>query len=305
MSRLAKRLVGGASLLLLFTLPVAVAQAGVSIGAYSQEASSETSHAGGSISYTHSTGSSEGVGASSPGPAASYEPGPPGSREASSTSEAASPSTETQCVRSQEGAIAPCYGVVPAPANAPPAPPGRRRAVINPALLAASVAARLVLLPGRIQGSPSAQTAGLTGTASWFWLEPSPAASALTVALGGERVTVSANVSSVQWNFGDNTSRSAGPGVPYRSGSAPAEAVRHVYQTRCLPGDRGHDPYVLASCANNGYTVAASVVWAISYQATGPITTTGTLPARTTSTSIAYPVSEARAFLTTSGGGGR
>lgn len=135
--------------------------------------------------------------------------------------------------------------------------------------------------------------------------QASPAASSLSVALGGERVTVNANVSSVRWNFGDDTSRSAGPGVPYKPGSPPPEAVRHVYQTRCLPGDRGHDPYVLSSCGSQGYTVAASVVWAISYQATGPITSAGALPARATTTSTAYPVSEARAFLTTSGSGGR
>jgi hypothetical protein len=145
----------------------------------------------------------------------------------------------------------------------------------------------------------------LTGAASWFWLEPSPAASSLSIALGGEHVTVSASVSSVQWRFGDGNSRSAGPGVPYQPGSTPSGAVRHIYETRCLPGDRGHDPNVLSSCGSQGYAVTASVVWAISYQATGSITSAGALPARTTTTSTSYPVSEARAFLTTSGGDGR
>jgi hypothetical protein len=145
----------------------------------------------------------------------------------------------------------------------------------------------------------------LTGAASWFWLEPSPTASSLSIALGGEHVTVSATVSSVQWRFGDGNSRSAGPGVPYQPGSTPSGAVRHIYETRCLPGDRGHDPNVLSSCGSQGYSVTASVVWAISYQATGSITSAGALPARTTTTSTSYPVSEARAFLTTNGGGGR
>lgn len=308
MSRLLGRTLGGVSLLVLFALAT-TAQAGVSIGAYSQEVSSETAHAGGSISYTHSTEGGQGTQVNgSPGPVASYEPGIPGSREVSGTpsESSASPGTEAQCIRAQESEVSPCYGVVPGPVSAPPTPaPGVRRTVVNPALLAANVAARLALLPGRIQASPSSQTAGLTGAASWFWLEPSPAASSLTVALGGERVTVNANVSSVRWSFGDATSRSAGPGVPYKPGSPPPGAVRHVYQTRCLPGDRGHDPNVLSSCTSQGYTVAAGVVWAISYQATGPITSAGALPARATTTSTAYPVSEARAFLTTSGGGGR
>jgi hypothetical protein len=297
---------GGVSLLL--ALATSAAHAGVSIGAYSQEASSETAHAGGSISYTHSTegGQSTQVNGS-PGPVASYEPGIPGSREVASTPEpSASPNKEAQCIRAQESEVSPCYGVVPGPVSAPPTPrPGARRTVVNPALLAASVAARLVLLPGRIQASPSSQTAGLTGAASWFWLEPSPAASSLSIALGGEHVTVSATVSSVQWRFGDGSSRSAGPGVPYQAGSTPPGAVRHIYQTRCLPGDRGHDPNVLSSCGSQGYAVTASVMWAISYQATGSITSAGALPARATSTSTVYPVGEARAFLTTSGGGGR
>jgi hypothetical protein len=304
MSRLLKRIVGGALLLLLFALATTAAQAGISIGAYSQEVSSETSHAGGSISYTHSTGGGEGVQVSgSPGSVARREPGTPGSREVASTSSEASanPNTETQCVRAQQGAVSPCYGVVPAPVSTPPTP-GRRRTIVNPALLAATLAARLALLPGRIQASPSAQTAGLTGAASWFWLEPSPATSSLSIALGGERVTVSASIYSVQWSFGDDTSRSAGPGVPYEPGSVPAGAVRHVYQTRCLPGDRGRDPYVLSSCGSDGYRITASIVWAILYQATGPIDASGALPTRTTSTSIAYPVSESRAFLTTSRG---
>jgi hypothetical protein len=308
MSRLPGSIAGGVALLLLFALRATPAQAGISIGAYSQEASSETAQAGGSISYAHGTGGGERVQVSgSPSTGTGTESGLPGSQEVASTSSGASanPSTQTQCVRAQESAVSPCYGVVPVPVATPPTPaPGARRTVVNPALLAASEAARLALVPGRIQASPSAQTAGLTGAASWFWLEPSPAANSLSIGLGGEHVTVSASVSSVQWNFGDNTSRSAGPGVPYKPEATPAGSVRHVFQTRCLPGDRGHDPNVLASCGSGGYTVTASVLWAISYQATGPITSAGALPARTTTTSTVYPVSEARAFLTKSGGGG-
>ena len=93
-----------------------------------------------------------------------------------------------------------------------------------------------------------------------------------------------------------------GAGVPYRAGAAPATAVRHVYQTRCLPGDQGHDPNVLSSCGPNGYTIEALVQWAISYTASGPVAGGGALPSRSTAASIAYPVSEARAFLTAEGG---
>jgi hypothetical protein len=89
-----------------------------------------------------------------------------------------------------------------------------------------------------------------------------------------------------------------GPGTVYRAGAAPADAVKHVYETRCLPGDQGHDPYVLASCEADGYHLSASTTWTISFTATGPVEGNGQLASRTTSSGLVYPVSEARAFLT-------
>lgn len=191
-----------------------------------------------------------------------------------------------------------CFNVVePAGPAAPAEPP------VNPAALAATAAERLSLEVGQVRASPSAQASGLTGAASWFWLSPAPGSESLSVALRGERVAVSASAKRVRWSFGDGVSLAGGPGVPYRDGSVPAGAVRHVYQTRCLPGDQGHDPYVLASCGPDGYTVGATVEWAISYTATGPVAAGGVLPSRSTATSTAYPVSEARAFLTSGGAG--
>jgi hypothetical protein len=190
-----------------------------------------------------------------------------------------------------------CFNVVePAGPAAEPA--------INPAALAATAAERLPLVVGQIQTSPTAQANGLAGAPSWFWLEPSPGTRSLSVALRGEHVTVSASVKEVLWAFGDGKQTAGGAGVAYRPGSPATGAVRHAYQTRCLPGDRGHDPNVLSSCETNGYKVAANVAWAISFQAAGPVGASGTLPTRTTSTSIDYPVSESRAFLTARGGGG-
>ena len=90
-----------------------------------------------------------------------------------------------------------------------------------------------------------------------------------------------------------------GAGMPYRPGLPPPDAVVHVYETRCLPGDPGRDPYVLGTCHSDGYGVEAVVVWRISYSARGPIDGSGALSGRTTGTSVAYPVSEVRAFLAT------
>ena len=170
---------------------------------------------------------------------------------------------------------------------------------LSPSAVAQSLSQRVELAPGAIKTSPT--NAGLTGAASWFWLDPAPRRQSLSISLAGETVNVIADPS-VEWRFGDGASLDAGPGVPYQADAAAADAITHVYGTRCLPGDRGHDPYVLASCGQDGYSIAALVVWRITYSASGPIAASGTLPARTTGTSTAYPVSESRAFLVSGGG---
>jgi hypothetical protein len=143
----------------------------------------------------------------------------------------------------------------------------------------------------------SPQTTGLTGALSWFWLDPAPEAEELTVTLAGETVTVRAEPSAIEWRFGDGGRLAGGRGVPYRAGPPPEDAIVHVYETRCLPGDQGRNPYVLAGCRSSGYALEALVTWRISFTATGPIDAAGSLPARTTAAEAPYPVSESRAFL--------
>ena len=182
------------------------------------------------------------------------------------------------------GSVLPCYTLV-----------GQGGSAVDPSALAVSAADRLPLMPGRIRTSP--QTAGLTGALSWFWLDAAPRTEELAVSLAGERVTVRAEPNAIEWRFGDGVELAGGPGRPYRAGPPLAGAVLHLYETRCLPGDQGRNPYVLGSCGSSGYAVEAVVVWRISYSASGPIEASGTPPTRTTATSIAYPVSEARGFL--------
>jgi hypothetical protein len=161
------------------------------------------------------------------------------------------------------------------------------------------LARRVELAPGEIKMSPT--TAGLAGAQSWFWLDPTPHRQSLSISLAGETVNVVADPT-VEWRFGDGAAQDGGPGVPYGADAASSDAITHVYDTRCLPGDQGHDPYVLASCGPNGYGVDALVVWRITYRAEGPVVGSGALPARTTETSTSYPVSEARAFLVSGDG---
>jgi hypothetical protein len=188
--------------------------------------------------------------------------------------------------------VTPCFTVVGPGAKA-------SGSGLAPSAVAASLTRRLELTAGAIQTSPA--RTGLTGADSWFWLDPAPQRQTLSISLAGETVSVVADPT-VGWRFGDGGSFDGGPGVPYHSGVAPAEAIRHVYQTRCLPGDRGHDPYVLGSCGQTGYSVDALVVWRITYSAAGPLGESGTLPTRTTESSAKYPVSESRAFLVRGGG---
>ena len=188
--------------------------------------------------------------------------------------------------------VTPCFTVVGPTSSA-------GGTALTPSVLAASVAQRLELLPGAIETSPV--RTGLTGADMWFWLDPAPRRQTLSVSLAGETVSVVADPT-VEWRFGDGGSLDGGPGVPYQPGAAPADSIRHVYQTRCLPGDQGHDPYVLSSCGKDGYSVEALVVWRITYSAAGPVGESGALPTRTTESSTAYPVSESRAFLVSGGG---
>jgi hypothetical protein len=168
---------------------------------------------------------------------------------------------------------------------------------LDPAAVAAQVAQTMDLVLPPIEASPSASRSGLTGDTSWFWLARRPSRNQVTVNLGAETVTVSADPSATEWFFGDGGGRAGGPGVAYLPGPPPADAITHVYDTRCLPGDQGRDPNVLPSCGGDGYQVVARVSWTISFVATGPVAGSGGLPTRTTESELVYPVSEARAFL--------
>jgi hypothetical protein len=188
--------------------------------------------------------------------------------------------------------VTPCFTLVGPGTNS-----GAGR--MSPSAVAQSLTRRVELAPGDINTSPS--RAGLTGAPSWFWLDPAPRRQSLSISLGGETVSVIADPT-VEWRFGDGASLDGGPGVPYQADASSADAIEHVYQARCLPGDQGHDPYVLASCGRDGYAVVAHVVWRITYSAAGPVGGAGTLAARATDSAASYPVSESRAFLVAGGG---
>jgi hypothetical protein len=188
--------------------------------------------------------------------------------------------------------VTPCFTLVGPAAN-------NGAGAVSPTAVAQSLARRIELAPGAIKMSPT--NVALTGSQSWFWLDPAPRRQSLSISLAGETVSVIADPT-IDWRFGDGAALDGGPGVPYGADAASSDAITHVYDTRCLPGDQGHDPYVLSSCGQNGYSVEALVVWRITYSAAGPVSGSGALPARTTATSASYPVGESRAFLVSGGG---
>lgn len=283
--------------------------ASVEIERYSQQSTPSRASAGASVEVSSQTHGAPGRSEPAAPAVASAPSGvqsssaPAGAAIPASASSGASPASRGGRAANtcEERWVVPCALPPEAPTVRPAA--GPPRPAVSPVALASVAAGRISLVAGGMQASPSAKADGLTGAASWFWLSPSPAARSVTVAAGGEHVTVTATVGEVRWSFGDGSSLAGGAGVPYQPGAVPAGAVRHVYQVRCLPGDAGRDPNVLASCGPDGYTVTASVVWAISYHATGPVSDGGALPTRATTASLVYPVSEVRAFLTSSSGG--
>lgn len=279
----------------------------INIDAYSQRDSPSRSSAGGSVQVGYRESGSSDTSSpitppstSSPGLSTTYA-GSPGSGSGSSS--------DTLGLYRDRGGTVPCEAPaeigtcfeVAAPRGRGPrgrggAPP------VDPQVLAQLAVERLVLLPGSIEVSPSRQVKGLTGAPSWFWLDPAPATQTVTVSQGAESVTVTATPTRVGWDFGDGDEVDGGPGRPYGEAADRRGAVRHRYRTRCLPGDQGRDPYVLASCTDEGYQVQAGVDWSISFQAVGPIVAAGALPSQTTTATIAYPVTEVRGFLTREGG---
>lgn len=299
----------GLALIALVLAAAAASAEVVSIGAYSQRESTSRARIGGSVHVGYSRPAQPGSsGTSTPSTSSysSYEP--PGDAPLVTTLSSDSPILRDPTPEGDGSfwidggnglrcTYAPtsdgiCYNV------AAPGEAGGGAPPIDPRVLAEIAARRLPLLAGQIEVSPSREAAGLTGAPSWFWLEPAPGTEPVTIAQGGERVTVTAVPARIVWDFGDGMESDAGPGRPYGRGDAAREgAVRHSYRTRCLPGDQGRDPYVLPSCTSDGYEVEASVEWTVSFVAVGPIATEGTLPPRTTSTTIAYPVDEVRGFL--------
>ncbi len=133
-----------------------------------------------------------------------------------------------------------CYAIVASGQARPP----------DLSSVAAALAAQLELGLAPIEASPPATHDGLAGAPSWFWLDNVPSEEQRSLTLDGETVIVTADPSQVNWSFGDRGGPSEGPNILDRAAGVPAYRAVQPPPTRraALPGDQGHDPYVLASC---------------------------------------------------------
>ena len=145
--------------------------------------------------------------------------------------------------------------------------------VVDPAEVAAGVLRRMTVPVPKVALSPwSDQVVNLP---SWLWIANWEPLSG-TASVGGVTIRVTARPASAQWTFGDGTTLSCGPGVPWSPDIDAARACIHTWtrSSASQPADR--------------YLLRVSVTWSASYSVTGgagggalpSITRTSTQPVR-------------------------
>lgn len=144
---------------------------------------------------------------------------------------------------------------------------------VDPAEVAAGVLRRMTVPVPEVTLSPAGEQ--IVNLPSWLWVanwEPLTG----TASVGGVTVTVTARPSSARWTFGDDTSLSCAPGVPWSPEADRSRACTHTWtrSSASQPAER--------------YRLGVSVTWAASYSVTGgagggalpSITRTATVPVR-------------------------
>lgn len=140
--------------------------------------------------------------------------------------------------------------------------------------------------PSAVLANPA--PTGLAGLDAWFWLAPAPVHHDLTESAGGFSYQVALDPVSVSWDYGDGgRSRLA---MPAGAGTAfPASSpVRHVFGRQSAAG----------------YTVGATVTYAVTWRVLAIGTWLGPYPAAdlvVPQSPLAYPVMQAQPELAPSG----
>ena len=145
--------------------------------------------------------------------------------------------------------------------------------VVDPAEVAAGVLRRMTVPVPKVTLSPWGDQ--VVNLPSWLWIENWEPLSG-TASVGGVTIRVTARPASARWTFGDGTTLSCGPGVPWSPDTDAARACIHTWtrSSASQPAER--------------YLLRVSVTWSASYSVTGgagggalpSITRTSTQPVR-------------------------
>ncbi|WP_204301580.1 hypothetical protein [Actinoplanes campanulatus] len=162
---------------------------------------------------------------------------------------------------------------------------GPAPAAVDPAVVARQAVTQLNLPAPEIRVNPDSNTARLVRVAVWFWVDASTwGPRSATASVPGLSVTATATPKQVSWKPGDGKAPvvCTGAGTPWRAGMNPAatSSCSHPYQK------------------SGRYTLTATITWSVSWVGGGQ---TGTVPALTSTNSIALPVRKNEA-LNTNGG---
>lgn len=157
---------------------------------------------------------------------------------------------------------------------------------VDPAEVAAGVLRRMTIPVPQVQLNPAGEQ--VVNLPSWLWVANWEAITG-TASVGGVTVRVTARPSSAQWTFGDGTSSTCAPGVPWSPQSDPRRACTHTW--------------IRSSAASPGesYRMEVGVTWSASYSVTGAAGG-GALPSITRTTTLAVRVAEIQAVNDRIGG---
>lgn len=157
---------------------------------------------------------------------------------------------------------------------------------VDPRAVAAGVMKRMTIPLPTVEISPTDDQ--IVNLASWFWISNwSPITGSATVE--GVTVKVTARPSSARWSFGDGSSATCAPGVPWTETSDSDHACTHVWRRSS------------AAQPSDAYRMSVTVNWNASFTVTGG-TGGGALPPISRTTTMPVRVAEVQAINNRFGG---
>lgn len=144
---------------------------------------------------------------------------------------------------------------------------------VDPAVVAAGVLKRMTIPLPQVAFSPTGDQ--IVNLPSWFWI-PNWEQLNGTATVGGVSVRVTARPSSARWSFGDGTTSTCAPGIPWTPTADASRACTHTWARSS------------AAQGSESYRLSVTVNWSAAYTVTGgagggtlaPLSRTTTTPVR-------------------------